>query len=172
MARPRYTKEQVVSWISRFKYGNVDDPQYQKQIIDTFINSIYVFDDKLVFTYNFKDGTETITLAEIQAAFGSDLTQVAPPLKAPESLRIQALVFSLQLFLQLFLNKIINYPFIRYYLLRPPLRSITSTPAAPISANAMRQRAPVSPVLGVTSWGHGTLQVHLPQRTHFLQLQQ
>ena len=81
MARPRYTKEQVVSWISRFKYGNVDDPQYQKQIIDTFINSIYVFDDKLVFTYNFKDGTETITLAEIQAAFGSDLTQVAPPIK-------------------------------------------------------------------------------------------
>ena len=79
MARPRYTKEQVVSWISRFKYGNVDDPQYQKQIIDTFINSIYVFDDKLVFTYNFKDGTETITLAEIQATFGSDLTQVAPP---------------------------------------------------------------------------------------------
>ena len=79
MARPRYTKEQVVSWISRFKYGNVDDPQYQKQIIDMFINSIYVFDDKLVFTYNFKDGTETITLAEIQAAFGSDLTQVAPP---------------------------------------------------------------------------------------------
>lgn len=79
MARPRYTKEQVVSWISRFKYGNVDDPQYQKQIIDTFINSIYVFDDKLVFTYNFKDGTETITLAEIQAAFGSDLTQVSPP---------------------------------------------------------------------------------------------
>ena len=79
MARPRYTKEQVVSWISRFKYGNVDDPQYQKQIIDTFINSIYVFDDKLVFTYNFKDGTDTITLAEIQAAFGSDLTQVSPP---------------------------------------------------------------------------------------------
>lgn len=85
MARPRYTKEQVVSWISRFNYGNVDDPQYQKQIIDTFINSIYVFDDKLVFTYNFKDGTETITLAEIQAAFGSDLTQVAPPPKKPRN---------------------------------------------------------------------------------------
>ena len=68
-----------VSYTHLFKYGNVDDPQYQKQIIDTFINSIYVFDDKLAFTYNFKDGTETITLAEIQAAFGSDLTQVAPP---------------------------------------------------------------------------------------------
>ena len=95
MARPRYTKEQVVSWISRFKYGNVDDPQYQKQIIDTFINSIYVFDDKLVFTYNFKDGTETITLTEIQAAFGSDLTQVAPP-SYPNTLdqRAKSLVIS------------------------------------------------------------------------------
>ena len=81
MTKPRYTKEQIVSWINRFKYGSADDPQYQKQIIDTFINSIYVFDDKLAFTYNFKDGTETITLAEIQAAFGSDLTQVAPPNK-------------------------------------------------------------------------------------------
>ncbi len=79
MTKPRYTKEQIVSWINRFKYGNVDDPQYQKQIIDTFINSIYVFDDKIVFTYNFQDGTEPITLAEIEAAFGSDLAKVAPP---------------------------------------------------------------------------------------------
>ena len=77
--RPRYTKEQIVNWISRFKYGNANDPEYQKQIIDTFINSIYVFDDKLLFTYNFKDGTEPITLSEIEAAFGSDLEQVAPP---------------------------------------------------------------------------------------------
>ena len=79
MTKPRYTKEQIVSWINRFKYGSADEPQYQKQIIDTFINSIYVFDDKIVFTYNFQDGTEPITLAEIEAAFGSDLAKVAPP---------------------------------------------------------------------------------------------
>ena len=172
LQKPKYTKEQIVSWIGQFKYGDVNRREYQKRIIDTFVNSLYLFDDRLVITYNFKGGTETITLKDVEAVYGSDLKAMSPPLKAPESLRIQALVFSLQLFLQLFLNKIINYPFIRYYLLRPPLRSITSTPAAPISANAMRQRAPVSPVLGVTSWGHGTLQAHLPQRTHFLQLQQ
>ena len=76
---PRYTKPQIVNWISRFKYGNVNDPEYQRQIIDIFINAIYVFDDKLAFTYNFHDGTETITLKEIEAAFDSDLSQVAPP---------------------------------------------------------------------------------------------
>lgn len=79
LQKPKYTKEQIISWINRFKYGNVDDIEYQKQIIDTFINSIYVYDDKLVFTYNFKDGTETITPKDIEEAFGSDLTQVAPP---------------------------------------------------------------------------------------------
>ncbi len=84
--RPRYTKPQIVDWISRFKYGNVNDPNYQRQIIDIFINSIYVFDDKLAFTYNFHDGTETITLKEIEAAFGSDLSQVAP-------LTLEALIY-------------------------------------------------------------------------------
>ena len=79
LEKPKYTKEQIVSWINRFKYGNVDDIEYQRQIIDTFINAIYVYDDKLVFTYNYKDGSATITPEEIEEAFGSDLTQVAPP---------------------------------------------------------------------------------------------
>ena len=47
------------------------------------MSGIYVLDDKLAFTYNFHDGTETITLKEIEAAFGSDLSQVAPPPNNP-----------------------------------------------------------------------------------------
>ncbi len=77
--RPKYTKEQIINWINRFKNGNPNDREYQRQIIDTFVNSVYVFDDKLVFTYNYKDGSETITLKEIKAAFGSDLNSNAPP---------------------------------------------------------------------------------------------
>lgn len=78
--RPQYSKEQIVAWISRFKYGSIDDPAYQKEIIDIFVNAVYVFDDKLVFTYNFKDGSQTITLDDIKAAFGSDLEKSSPPL--------------------------------------------------------------------------------------------
>jgi site-specific DNA recombinase len=81
MQKPQYTKEQIVGWISRFKYGDADDPQYQKQIIDTFISAIYVYDDKLVLTYNFKDGTESVTLEDVEKAFGSDLARAAPPYK-------------------------------------------------------------------------------------------
>lgn len=79
LQKPKYTKEQIVSCINRFKYGDEDDIDYQKQIIDTFINAICVFDDKLVFTYNFKDGTEAIPLKAVEDAFGSNLTQAALP---------------------------------------------------------------------------------------------
>jgi len=79
LQRPRYTKELVIDWISQFKYGDVNSRDYQMQIIDTFINSIYLFEDKIVFTYNFKGGTETISLADIEAALGSDLVGAPPP---------------------------------------------------------------------------------------------
>ncbi len=79
MERPVYSKEEIVRWISHFKYGNIEDKDYQKEIIDTFLNSIYLYDDRLVLTYNYKDGTETLTLQEIEAAFGSDLNSFAPP---------------------------------------------------------------------------------------------
>lgn len=85
MEKPQYSKEQIVAWISRFKYGNVNDRSYQKEIIDIFVNAVYVYDDKIVFTYNFKDGCHTMTLQEIEAALGSDLEQIAPPQNAPES---------------------------------------------------------------------------------------
>ena len=85
MERPKYTKEEIVQWIGKYKYGNIDDADYRKEIIDTFLNSIYVYDDRLVFTYNYRDGTETLTLKDIEAAFGSDLKNCAPPSRATEN---------------------------------------------------------------------------------------
>ncbi|MDO5435634.1 MAG: hypothetical protein Q4G19_04630 [Clostridia bacterium] len=68
----------IVYRISRYKHGDPDGLDYQRQIIDTFVNRIYVYDDRLVLTYNYKDGTESITLEDIQKAFGSDLSSIAP----------------------------------------------------------------------------------------------
>lgn len=78
LQKPKFTREQIVAWISRFKYGDPDDLEYQKQIIDNFVNSVYVYDDRLVMTYNYKDGTETISLDAVHQAFGSDLASDAP----------------------------------------------------------------------------------------------
>lgn len=81
LERPKYSKDEIVKWISRFRYGSIEDKAYQREIIDVFVNSVYVYDDRLVLTYNFKDGTQTLTLKEIKAAFGSDLEMSAPTKK-------------------------------------------------------------------------------------------
>lgn len=75
---PILTKEQIIFWISQFKDGNIDDEEYKRRIIDTFVNSVYLYDDKIVITYNFKDGTRTISLEEVE---NSDLAQNASPSK-------------------------------------------------------------------------------------------
>jgi len=79
LARPKYTKDEIVRWINQFKCGDVDDKDYQQQIIDIFINSIRLYDDRAVFICNYKDGTETIPIADIETALGSDFIERAPP---------------------------------------------------------------------------------------------
>jgi hypothetical protein len=72
------TKEQIVFWISRFKDGDIDDPAYRKAIVDIFVNSIFLYDDLLVITLNWKDGTKTLTLAELEsAADGSETAKAS-----------------------------------------------------------------------------------------------
>ena len=57
-------------------------------LIDTFINAIFLYDDKMVITFNYKEGTKTITFAELQEAIsnknGSDLDCLAAPPKNPD----------------------------------------------------------------------------------------
>ncbi len=73
---PVLTKEQIIFWISRFKDMDMGNENNRQCLIDTFVNSVYLYDDKIVITYNFKDGTRTTSLDEIE---NSDLVQNASP---------------------------------------------------------------------------------------------
>lgn len=42
----------------------------RQRMIEPFINAVYVYDDRLVFTFNYKDGT--VNFDEIKETFGSD----------------------------------------------------------------------------------------------------
>lgn len=79
LQKPKLTKEQIIAWIEQFRYGDVNSIEYQKRVIDSFVNAVFVFDDKIVLTYNFKGGTQTITMTEIESVYGSDLVGLSPP---------------------------------------------------------------------------------------------
>ncbi|MDD6564138.1 MAG: hypothetical protein PUF08_03560 [Clostridiales bacterium] len=66
----------------------------RRWLINSFLNSVYLFDDKIIIDCNYKDGTETITFEEIEnSSLGSDLTSLAVPNKTDYLDRIVGLFF-------------------------------------------------------------------------------
>ena len=57
--------------------------EHQRQIIDTFVNSVYVFDDRVVLNFNFTDDSKTISREEV---LGSSAVDNAPPKQEPLTL--------------------------------------------------------------------------------------
>lgn len=78
LQKPRLTKEQVLFFLHRFRALDTTKQEQRQRLIDSFVNAVYVYDDKIILTFNYQDGTETITLDDIN---GSDLGASALPLK-------------------------------------------------------------------------------------------
>ena len=77
-------------WLHRFRKLDVRQKSHRKMLIDTFINAIFLYDDKMVITFNYKDGTDTITFNDLKAALdkgntGSDLDCSTAPKVAPQA---------------------------------------------------------------------------------------
>lgn len=79
LQKPKLTREQMTAWFEQFRHGDPANRDFQKRLIDTFVNAVYVFDDKLVLTYNYQHGTRTISLDEIASALSSDFDGATPP---------------------------------------------------------------------------------------------
>ena len=89
IAKPRISPEFVTFWLHKFRKLDVRQQSHRKMLIDAFVNAIYLYDDKLVLTFNYKDGTRTITLDDVKEAVknntGSDLDcRGAPRQQIPE----------------------------------------------------------------------------------------
>lgn len=48
--------EKLRDWIYSYKELNTSDPEHRKKVINTFIHSVYVYDDKIAIYYNFNNG--------------------------------------------------------------------------------------------------------------------
>ena len=89
LAKPKIKEEFIRFWLMRFRKLDMSLKDQRQALVDTFINSIYLYDDKVLITFNYKEGTQTITFEEAaQAASkgnGSDLDCLAAP-RIPDTL--------------------------------------------------------------------------------------
>lgn len=61
-----HTKEELIEIISQYLDGDINDINYQRKIINKFINSIYLYDDKVIIYYNVINNNNKITFEESQ----------------------------------------------------------------------------------------------------------
>ena len=60
--RPMLTKKEIRFWITKFRDTDLADDIQKRKLIETFVNSVYIYDDKAVLLFNYKDGEQFVDL--------------------------------------------------------------------------------------------------------------
>ena len=82
LAKPKMKEEFVRFWLLRFRKLDMTQPEQRQALVDTFINAIYLYDDKVLITFNYREGTETVAFGEaVKAEKSSDMSARGAPIK-------------------------------------------------------------------------------------------
>ena len=76
MKKPQFTREQIQFYIIQFRKVDTDILEGRRRLIDGFVNSVVVYDDYILVTFNYKEGAERITFEQIER---SDLSSLGGP---------------------------------------------------------------------------------------------
>ena len=97
LAKPKVTEDFIRFWLLRFRKLNMSQKDQRQALVDTFINAIYLYDDKVLITFNYKEGTQTVTFGEAAEVAskenGSDLDCIPAPENAVKSKDFMAFLF-------------------------------------------------------------------------------
>ena len=97
LAKPKVTEEFIRFWLLRFRKLDISLKDQRQALVDTFINAIYLYDDKVLITFNYKEGTQTVTFGEATEVAsegnGSDLDCFTAPENAVKSKDFMAFLF-------------------------------------------------------------------------------
>ena len=73
MKKPQFTREQIQFYILQFRKVDTNTLEGRRRLIDGFVNSVVVYDDYILVTFNYKEGAERITFEQIER---SDLSSL------------------------------------------------------------------------------------------------
>ena len=76
LLQPRLAPEKIRFWLYKFREGDLQNKDHRQRLVDSFVNAIYLDDDKIILTFNYKDGSKTVSLKDIAS---SDMTKSGLP---------------------------------------------------------------------------------------------
>lgn len=65
-AHPVVPQEEIFVALQNYKRIDISTKEGKQKLIDAFVNSIYLYDDRFVITFNYKDQSKTVSLEEIE----------------------------------------------------------------------------------------------------------
>ena len=83
LAKPVMKEEFVRFWLLHFRKLDLSQKEQRQALVDTFINAIYLYDDKMLITFNYKEGTETVSFGEATEAAAKEKSSDMDCLGAP-----------------------------------------------------------------------------------------
>ena len=77
IARPMLDRDQIKFWFHRFRKMDASKPENRRRLVDSFVNSVILYDDRIEFYFNFKKGAKSLSLEDLEK--GSDTLDSLPP---------------------------------------------------------------------------------------------
>lgn len=95
---PDLERDQVVWFLERFLGGDIKDEAFRAFLVDTFLNSVYLYDDKLVLVFNYTGENNKVTLKAVENAVikGEAPCSSLAPCPAPKGADLNIVIFFLR----------------------------------------------------------------------------
>ena len=84
LKKPSFNEDFIRFWLLKFRKFDISQKKQRKALIEIFVNAIFLYDDRMLLTFNYKDGTQTVRLEDTLTADSaeeksSDLSSSAGP---------------------------------------------------------------------------------------------
>ena len=65
---PILSKDQILHALCNYRKLDLNTKEGKQRIIDSFVNSIYLYDDHFIITFNYKGQSKTVTFEEVNSS--------------------------------------------------------------------------------------------------------
>ena len=84
LKKPSFNEDFIRFWLMKFRKFDISQKKQRKALIEIFVNAIFLYDDRILITFNYKDGTQTVRFEDTLTADSaeeksSDLSSLAGP---------------------------------------------------------------------------------------------
>ena len=68
LKKPSFNEDFIRFWLMKFRKFDISQKKQRKALIGIFVNAIFLYDDRMLITFNYKDGTQTVRFEDTLTA--------------------------------------------------------------------------------------------------------